>query len=121
MAASRNRLSGRRIVPQSVDGPQRGKASRLNEFHLHPPVLAVTPLIFWSIAEDVLILELHTDFRGDVWQLVGIIDSIGAAASLFGEIVQQSGPHSFFRCPAPRGGRFENSDRVYLHIAFANR
>src|SRR6266498_3115877 len=72
----RVRLLTRRIVPRSPDGPEMRQSFRLNQFHLHAPVLAVAILIQRRIAENILVAQLDSDFGGDVRQFVQILHGV---------------------------------------------
>ena len=44
-------------------------------------------LIAWPISQDILVSQLHTDFRRNVRQFVEVLDGENAAAGHFGHFV----------------------------------
>ena len=51
---------------QTVERFQRRQASRLDEFDVHMPVLAVPLQILWSVVKHVLVSQFYTYFSGYV-------------------------------------------------------
>src|SRR5580658_1668387 len=74
------KLLRRRIVPETEKGLQRGKAARLNQFHVHVPILPVPCLILGGVVKHVLVPQLDADFRGNVSQFVHVLYIITSPA-----------------------------------------
>ena len=91
-------------VAAGTDPPvaQRRQPTRLDQLHLHSPVLPVPLLICGRITNDVLISKLDPDFCRHVRQLSDILDGEMPAARLFGDLVQEARTGQFLSRPPSR-------------------
>src|SRR5206468_1614185 len=112
------RLLNWRIVPLSEKGSQGRHTFRSNKFHKHFSVFPVPFFIDRRIAQNVLVPELDSYFRGHVRQFVQVLDRKVTAPSLFGQFVEKPRSAHLFRGTASRHHRLENSDRIDLDVRF---
>src|SRR5271165_1817897 len=91
------RLLSRRIVSKSVKGLERRQTARLNQLHVHAPILSIASNVFRRIIQHVLISQLHADFSGDIRQLSDVLHRKRTPAGLFRHLIQEAGPHHLFR------------------------
>ena len=121
-AIAQKSFIGRSIIAQSPERPQRRQAARLNQLHLHVPVLPVVLLVLRRIAQDVLVAQFDSDFGGDIRQFVQVLHRVLAPAGLLGDFGQQRRPGSSPPASAraqPIG--FVNSDRIDLDVRFLHQ
>src|ERR1035438_10193853 len=108
----------RRMVAHPPESAQQRHLAWLYQLDFHMAVLSVALLVGRGIAKHVLIPQFHSDFGGDIRQLIGVFDLVLAATGLVGHLAQQGGPVVLFRGPAARTDRFVDSDGIDLDVGF---
>src|SRR5271157_305486 len=113
-----NPLFIRRMIAHPPESPQQRHPGRLHQLDLHMAVFSVALLVGRGIAKHVLIPQLHSDFGGDIRQLIGVFDLVLAATGLVGHFAQQRGAVALLRGPAARTHGFVDSDGIDLDVGF---
>src|SRR4029077_20427078 len=83
------------------------------------PARVVGP-VAWSIAEDILVSQLHADFGGDIRQLFNLFHVENAAAGHFRYFIEKRGTIEFFRGPAV-SRLVKDADGIELGVGFLHQ
>src|SRR6266446_4412053 len=78
----------------------------------------VMRLIAWPISQDILISQLHADFRCNVRKFVQILDRENAAARHLRNFAQQRRTVEFFRSTIAVTKRVKDADGIELGVGF---
>src|SRR6266446_237942 len=78
----------------------------------------VMRLIAWTISQDILVSQLHADFRCNVRKFVQILDRENAAARHFRNFAQQRRTVEFFRRTIAVTKRVKDANGIELGVGF---
>src|SRR5215472_6103112 len=97
-------MAGRVITSLRVNRERR-ESSRSAQFDFDLPPPRVVSFVAWSIAEHILVSQLHADFRRDIRKIFQSLNGEHAPPGHFRNFAQERGALQFFRCPVARSER----------------
>src|SRR5882672_688682 len=109
------RLFRRRIITRLRINPERWQSLWRKEFHFYFTPFAVAHWVLWTVSEQVLVAQLNTYFRGDIREIVRVINGKGPPASQFRDIAEQGGAQPFF---IGRKEMIVDADRINEDVRF---
>src|SRR5947199_10871490 len=78
-------------------------------------------LITRPVSQNILVAQLHTDFCGNVRQLIYVLHRKRAAPRQFCHLRQQRGPMELLKRSAPVLKWVEDYDGIELRVRFSNQ
>src|SRR5947208_16826468 len=106
------------VIPRLGEDSERGEPSWGAQFDLDLPPPRVVSFVAWSIAEHILISQLHTDFRRDIRKIFQSLHGEHAASSHLRNFTQERRAFQFFWCSVARAQRIKDADGIKLRISF---
>src|SRR5207249_11807877 len=104
------------VIPRLGEDSERGEPSWGAQFDLDLPPPRVVSFVAWSIAEHILVSQLHADFRRDIRKIFQSLNGKHTAPGHFRNFAEKRGAFQFFRCPVARSQRVKDSDGIELGI-----
>src|SRR5215472_13177114 len=118
--AERKSVAGCVISRLAVDGKRR-ESARCAQFDLDLAPARVVSFVAWSIAEDILVSQLHADFRSNIGEIFQLLHREHPAAGHFRNLAQKRGSVQFFRRPVAISKRVKDADRIELGVCFLHQ
>src|ERR1700674_402615 len=113
-------MAGGVVAGFCVDVERRQSFRRMHlDFNFAPT--SIVRFITRPVSQNILIAQLHADFRGDVRQIIQILDGKDSPPGHFRDFRQQRGTVQFFRSAVPVGEWIEYADSVKLGIRFLHQ
>src|SRR5437867_7764897 len=104
------------VIPRLGEDSERGEPSWGAQFDLDLPPPRVVRLVAWSIAEHILVSQLHANFGGDIRKLFQSLNGEHAAPRHLRDLAEERGAFQFFRRPVARSQRVKDADGIELGI-----
>src|SRR5262249_51999187 len=113
-------VAGGVISRLGKDGERRQSSGRANlDFELSPS--RVVYLVAWSIAENILVSQLHADFCGDIRKVFQSFDIEYPPARHFCYFREKRRAVEFLRRSVTGANGIENADRIELGVCFLHQ
>src|SRR5215469_12566985 len=105
-------LVARGVIASFGEDVEGWKTFRGAKFDLDFAPAGVMRLVARMVSQNILITQLHANFRRNVREILNALDGENAAAGHISDVGQERRPIEFFRCPIAISKRVENSDGV---------
>src|SRR5690349_24511241 len=91
-----------RVIPCLGVNRERRESSRSAQFNLDLPPPRVVSFVAWSIAEHILVSQLHADFCRDIRKIFQSLNRKHAAPGHLRNLAEERGAFQFFGRPVAR-------------------
>src|SRR5450432_2668746 len=108
----------RRVVSRLGINAERRQSLRRAQLNLNFSPSRVVCFVAWPVSDDILVSQLHADFRRDVRKLVEFLDGEYSSSRHLRNLTQERRAVEFFRRAGAISKRVKYANRIELGVRF---